>query len=251
MENGNLSLEINDGVGVITFGHPNSNSLPSILLRKIADAFNQLSSDDNVRVILFQSEGTRAFCAGAALNELIAIQNEAEGLAFFSGFAHIINAIRKSSKLVIGRIQGKAVGGGVGLIGACDYTFATQESAVKLSEISIGIGPFVIEPTLRRKMGLAATSQLSIDATNWRNAEWAKQYGLFSEVYPSIEAMDEAINILVNKLSGYNQESLKALKQGFWEGTEHWDDLLIERAKLSGQLVLSEETQKALAKFRK
>ena len=251
MENGSLYVKSENGIGSITFGHPNSNSLPSVLLERIANAFKELGADPATKVILFQSEGERAFCAGAALNELIEIENEAQGLAFFSGFANVINAMRTCGKLVVGRIHGKAVGGGVGLIGACDYTFATEAASIKLSEISIGIGPFVIEPTLKRKMGVSATSQLSIDATHWQNAYWAQKKGLFCQVFENTQDMDEALHALLEKLSGYNVNAMSALKQSFWEGSEDWDTLLIERAKLSGTLVLSQETQKALSKFKK
>lgn len=248
---GSLYIKTENGIGSITFFHPLSNSLPSNLLERIAKAFTELGTDENVKVILFQSEGEKAFCAGAALNELVAIETKEEGEAFFSGFANVINAMRKCGKLVVGRIQGKTVGGGVGLAGACDYVFATEASSVKLSEISIGIGPFVIEPTLSRKMGVAATSQLSIDATHWQNAYWAKDKGLFSQVFDNIKDMDKALLELLEKLASYNADSMKALKESFWQGTEHWNSLLIERAKLSGTLVLSKETQKALEKFKK
>ena len=250
-KDGSLYVKVENGIGSITFGHPNSNSLPSTLLSRIAKAFEDLGNDAAAKVILFQSEGEKAFCAGAALNELINIQNETEGEVFFSGFANVINAMRKTGKFVVGRVQGKTVGGGVGLVGACDYVFATEAASVKLSEISIGIGPFVIEPTLSRKMGVAALSQLSIDATHWQNAYWAKDKGLFSQVFENKKDMDESLNILLSKLASYNTSSMKALKESFWKGTEHWDQLLIERAQMSGKLVLSSETQKALAKFKK
>lgn len=249
--NGSLFVKTENGIGSITFAHPLSNSLPGNLLNRIANAFEELGKDSNTKVILFQSEGDRAFCAGAALNELVAIENKEDGAAFFSGFANVINAMRKCGKFVVGRIQGKAVGGGVGLIGACDYVFATENASVKLSEISIGIGPFVIEPILSRKIGLAATSQLSIDATHWQNAYWAKEKGLFSQVFENAKEMDKALYELLEKLASYNPASMAALKTSFWKGTDHWDELLLERAKLSGTLVLSKETQKALQKFKK
>ena len=249
--NGSLYVTSENGIGSITFAHPLSNSLPGNLLNRIAQAFTELGNDKDTKVIVFQSEGDRAFCAGAALNELVAIENKEDGEAFFSGFAKVINAMRTCGKFVVGRVQGKAVGGGVGLIGACDYIFATENASVKLSEISIGIGPFVIEPVLSRKMGVAATSQLSIDATHWQNAYWAKDKGLFSQVFENIKDLDKSLQELLEKLASYNPDSMLALKQSFWKGTDHWDQLLTERAQLSGTLVLSKETQKALQKFKK
>jgi len=250
-KNGSLFVKTENGIGSITFAHPLSNSLPGVLLNRIAKAFTELRNDPTTKVILFQSEGAGAFCAGAALNELVAIKNKEEGAVFFSGFAKVINAMRTCGKFVIARVHGKAVGGGVGLIGASDYVFATENASVKLSEISIGIGPFVIEPALSRKMGLAATSQLSIDATHWQNAYWAKEKGLFTQVFENTKELDKSLYELLEKLASYNPESMAALKASFWKGTEHWEQLLLERAKLSGTLVLSNETQKALQKFKK
>ncbi len=249
--NGSLYVKTENGIGSITFGHPLSNSLPGELLQRIAKGIDELGNDPSTKVILIQSEGEKAFCAGAALNELIALENETQGEAFFMGFANIINAIRTCPKFVVARVQGKTVGGGVGIIGACDYVFATENASVKLSEISIGIGPFVIEPTLSRKIGVAATGQLSIDATHWQNAYWAKDKGLFAQVFENTKEMDKSLYELLEKLASYNPNAMSALKESLWKGTEHWDTLLKERAKLSGSLVLSNETQKALQKFKK
>jgi len=250
-ENGSLYVKSEQGIGSVTFSHPQSNSLPSALLDRIAKGIDQLSEDPETAVILIQSEGEKAFCAGASLDELIAIKNQEQGAQFFSGFAKIINTIRKCSKLVICRVQGKAVGGGVGIIAACDYAFATEDAAIKLSELTIGIGPLVIEPAMTRKIGLAAMSQLSIDASHWQNAYWAKYKGLYSQVFDKISDMDDALTELLNKLSNYNPQAMKHLRDSLWINTEHWETLLPERAKLSGTLVLSEHTKSALKKFKK
>lgn len=250
-ENGSLYVKSEQGIGSVTFSHPQSNSLPSALLDRIAKGIDQLSEDPETAVILIQSEGEKAFCAGAALDELIAIETQEQGTQFFSGFAKIINAIRKCSKLVVCRVHGKAVGGGVGIIAACDYVFATEDAAIKLSELTIGIGPLVIEPAMTRKIGIAAMSQLSIDASHWQNAYWAKYKGMYSQVFDNINDMDEALTELLNKLSNYNPQAMKHLKDSLWINTEHWETLLFERAKLSGSLVLSEHTKSALKKFKK
>lgn len=250
-ENGSLYVKSEQGIGSITFSHPQSNSLPSALLHRIAMGIDQLSEDPETAVILIQSEGEKAFCAGASLDELVAIETQEQGKEFFIGFAKIINAIRRCSKLVVCRVHGKAVGGGVGIIAACDYVFATEEASIKLSELTIGIGPFVIEPAVTRKIGVAAMSQLSIDASHWQNAYWAKYKGLYSQVYDSVRDMDDALTELLNKLSNYNPQAMKHLKDSLWVNTEHWATLLPERAKLSGTLVLSEHTKSALKKFKK
>jgi methylglutaconyl-CoA hydratase len=202
-------------------------------------------------VIILKSAGDRTFCAGASFDELMAVQNEEQGLTFFSGFAKVINAIRTCSKLVIGRVQGKAIGGGVGLASSCDYTFATQYADIKLSELAVGIGPFVVGPAVERKIGTTAAYELAIDATQFRSAAWAREKGLFTQVYESIELMDEAIDSLANTLAASNPEAMTEIKKAFWRGTDHWDHLLIERAKISGRLVLSEFTRNALEQFKK
>ncbi len=251
MENGSLYTHIQNNIAVIEFFHPAGNSLPGELLSRLTAAFNELSANNEVNVIILKSEKESTFCAGASFDELSSISTAEEGNKFFLGFANVINAMRKCSKLIIGRVQGKAVGGGVGLAAACDYCFATEQASIKLSEFTIGIGPFVIAPAVARKMGLAALSELTLDASSWQNAYWAKEKGLFARVFESVEEMDKEVDNLALKLSQYNPEALKEMKKVLWEGTEHWDILLKERAKISGKLVLSETTKSALLKFKK
>jgi methylglutaconyl-CoA hydratase len=249
--NGSLYTKIENKIATIEFGHPASNSFPSELLDRLAKEFDKLSDDTNVSVIILKSEGERAFCAGASFDELVAIDNLEDGKAFFSGFANVINAMRKCSKLVIGRIQGKVVGGGVGLAGACDYVLATEAASIKLSELTIGIGPFVIAPAVERKVGVSGLAELTLDATSWKNAYWAKDKGLYARVFESISELDTEVELLAEKLASYNPEALDEMKRALWRGTEHWDTLLIDRAETSGKLVLSEFTKNALAKFKK
>ena len=247
---GSIFTHIDHYIATVTFSHPQSNSFPSELLQKLIDTFDRLSADDKVRVIILQSEGEKTFCAGASFDELMAINDLESGKTFFSGFANLINSMRKCSKIIIGRVQGKSVGGGVGILASCDYVFATEAADIKLSELSIGIGPFVIAPALERKMGISAFSELSLDAKNWKTAYWVQKKGLFNRVFETSRDMDEGIDFLSLQLSRYNPEALLEMKKIFWEGTEHWDDLLLQRAAISGKLVLSDFTKKALANFR-
>ena len=242
--------ETHKGITSIEFFHPQSNSLPGILLEKLAKTIWHAGDDAETKIIVLRSAGDRSFCAGASFDELTAIQNAEQGLQFFSGFAHVINAMRVCPKFIIGRIHGKCVGGGVGLAAAVDYAIATEAAEVKLSELALGIGPFVVGPAVERKIGISAFSQLAIDATLWRNADWAKRKGLFAEVHDTTENMDEAIQRLADTLSRSSPQAMAEMKKIFWQGTEHWDKLLIERAKISGRLVLSEFTKNAIEKFK-
>lgn len=242
--------EFHNGITTIEFFHPQSNSLPGTLLESLAQAIHGAGNDPDTGVIVLRSAGEKSFCAGASFDELISIQNAEEGLRFFSGFAHVINAIRQAPKFVIARIQGRCVGGGVGLAAAADYAIATESAEVKLSELAVGIGPFVVGPAVERKIGTSAFSQLSIDTTMWRNADWAKRKGLFAEVHPGIAEMDESVSRLSNELAHSSPEAMAELKKICWKGTEHWDTLLVERAAISGRLVLSEFTRKAIEKFK-
>lgn len=251
-EQGNVKFEINEkGIATIEFFHPMSNSLPGKVLNKLANTITELGNNSQVKVIILKSEGDRAFCAGASFDELISIDDMETGKVFFSGFANVINAARKCPKFIIGRVQGKAVGGGVGMASAVDYCYATKFAAVKLSELAVGIGPFVVGPAVERKIGTSAMSMLAINATEWYPAEWAKEKSLYAEIFDSIEAMDEAIEVLANKLAQSNPEAMSMLKKVFWEGTEHWDTLLSERATMSGKLVLSDFTRNAINAFKK
>ncbi|MCW3072381.1 MAG: Enoyl-CoA hydratase [Bacteroidetes bacterium] len=247
---GHIKSEVSNGIATITFFHPQSNSMPGALLRQLAEEITKTGKDANARVIVLQSEGDKAFCAGASFDELISIKDLETGKKFFSGFAMVINAMRTAPKFVIARVQGKAVGGGVGIASAADYTLAVDVAAVKLSELAVGIGPFVVGPAVERKVGTAAFTALSINATEWQSAQWAKEKGLYAEVYKTAEELDAAITVLADKLSKSNPEAMEMLKKIFWEGTENWDTLLIERAEMSGKLVLSEFTVNAINKFK-
>lgn len=250
LTNGYVVSETHNSITTIEFFHPQSNSLPRHLLSALAQEIMTAGRNAETHVIVLRSGGEKAFCAGASFNELTQIQDEKGGYQFFSGFAEVINAMRKCPKLIIGRIHGKCVGGGVGLAASVDYAIAVEGSDVKLSELAVGIGPFVVGPAVERKIGLSAFSQLSIDASMWRNGDWARRKGLFAELHPTIESMDESIERLANQLAHSSPEAMRELKEVFWKGTEHWDELLPERAKISGRLVLSHFTKEAIAKFK-
>ncbi|QTY26345.1 enoyl-CoA hydratase/isomerase family protein [Flavobacterium sp. CS20] len=242
---------VNQHIGTIEFFHPAHNSLPSDILSKLAETITELGQNDEVLVIVLKSGGNRTFCAGASFKELISIEDEATGKRFFSGFANVINAMRKCPKFIIGRVQGKTVGGGVGLASAMDYCLATQYAAIKLSELNLGIGPFVVGPAVERKIGVSSMSQIAIDANTFFSPEWAKQKGLYADVFDTTEALDEAVDALAQQLCAYNPEAVKHMKQMFWRGTEDWDKLLMKRAEISGRLVLSKFTKEKLSSYRK
>jgi methylglutaconyl-CoA hydratase len=249
--NGSLYTAISNGVATLEFGHPAGNSFPAELLERLTKELYKLGANTEVSVIVLRSEGDRAFCAGASFDELVAVTNLEGGKAFFSGFANVINAMRSCGKLIIGRIQGKAVGGGVGLAAACDYVLATEAASIKLSEFTIGIGPFVIAPAVARKMGKAALAELTLAADEWKSAYWAKEKGLYAKVFETHQELDNEVAVLARKLASYNPEALHEMKKVLWEDTGHWDELLLKRAEVSGELVLSEFTKNALNKFTK
>tara|TARA_R110002012_G_scaffold61127_2_gene160429 strand:+ start:41787 stop:42539 length:753 start_codon:yes stop_codon:yes gene_type:complete len=244
-----VKQEINNNIATIEFFHPAHNSLPGDLLAKLAKTITEAGNNDEVKVIILKSGGDRTFCAGASFNELININDAETGKIFFSGFANVINAMRKCPKFIIGRIQGKTVGGGVGVASATDYCMATKFAAIKLSELNVGIGPFVVGPAVERKLGLSAMSQIAIDANSFYEAEWARQKGLYNQVFDSVEALDEAVQKFAENLCNYNPEAMKEMKKVFWNGTEDWDELLAERAVISGRLVLSKFTKEKLKSF--
>ncbi|WP_309608584.1 enoyl-CoA hydratase/isomerase family protein [Flavobacterium sp.] len=249
--NGFIESKINNNIATITFGHPASNSFPTHLLKELTETLNVISENNAVSIVILKSQGDGAFCAGASFDELLSINNFEEGKTFFSGFANVINAMRTCNKIIVGRVQGKAVGGGVGLASACDYVFATQKASIKLSELAIGIGPFVIEPVVSRKIGKTATTQLTLTAHDWKTPQWAFEKGLYSEIFDSTDEMDLALEKFTLKLASYNPDSLKEMKQVFWENTTHWSTLLYDRAAISGQLVLSDFTKNALNQLKK
>ena len=249
--NGSLYTNTVNGIAYVEFGHPAGNSFVSELLDRLHKTLKLLSEDPAVRLIVLKSEGDRAFCAGASLDELKSVSNLDEATAFFSGFAKVINAMRANNKPIIGRVQGKAVGGGVGLIAACDYVFATEAAAVRLSEISIGIAPLVIAPAVERKIGVAGLAELSLAPSAWQNAFWAREKGLYAKVYGSIKEMDKELDHFSAQLAACSSNALQAMKKALWEGTDHWEQLLFKRAEKSGQLSLTPETKEILARIKK
>jgi len=245
-----VKQQIQNNIATIEFFHPEQNSLPGAILAQLANTITEAGTNNEVQVIILKSGGDRTFCAGASFQELIAIDDAATGKVFFSGFANVINAMRKCPKFIIGRIQGKTVGGGVGIAASTDYCMATQFASIKLSELNVGIGPFVVSPTIERKMGVSALSQIAIDANTFYDANWAREKGLYAQVFETIAEMDEAVQAFAEHLCTYNPEAMREMKKVFWRGTDNWDELLAERAAISGRLVLSDFTKEKLQKFK-
>lgn len=247
---GHIISNFSNGIATITFFHPQSNSMPGSLLRKLAEEITKAGATNEIKVIVLKSEGEKAFCAGASFDELISITDLETGKRFFSGFAMVINAIRKAPKFVIARVQGKAVGGGVGIACAADYTLALDTASVKLSELAVGIGPFVVGPAVERKLGTAAFTALAINATEWQTAQWAREKGMYTDLFSSVTELDKEVKRLAETLASSNPEAMHELKKISWKGTDNWDTLLIERAEISGKLVLSDFTKNAINKFK-
>lgn len=250
-QNGSLHTKIENGVAIVEFGHPQANSFPLELLLRLEKELDLVSQNDEVKVVVLKSEGEAAFCAGASFAELVQVDSFERGKEFFSGFARVLNAMRRCFKPIIGRAQGKSVGGGVGILAACDYVFATEAASVKLSEISIGIGPFVIAPAVERKMGIGAFAELTLTPDQWKNAYWAEKKGLYARVFETIAEMDREIAYFTRKLSLYPLSSLQELKKSFWINTEHWETSLFENAEISGRLILSDFSKQVLRKLEK
>lgn len=245
-----VKYQVENQIATIEFSTPEHNSMPGHILAELAKTITKAGEDKEAKVVILKSGGNRTFCAGANFQELISIENREQGLEFFSGFAHVINAMRKCPKFIIGRVQGKTVGGGVGLASSVDYCMATKYAAIKLSELNLGIGPFTVGPAVERKMGLSAFSQISIHANRFYDAEWARQKGLYTEVFETTEELDEAVQELAEELCTFNPEAMAEMKKMYWKGTEDWDQLLHERADISGKLVLSEFTKNKLKDYK-
>ena len=250
-ENGSLYVKNEGSLASIEFGHPAGNSFVSEMLERLVQAIDGLSSNPEVKVIILRSEGDRAFCGGASLSELSQIQTPEEGKQFFGGFAHVLNAMRRCSKIIIGRVQGKAVGGGVGIISACDYVFATENASVKLSELAICIAPLVIEPAVTRKIGVSGFAELTLTPHEWHNAYWAKDKGLFTKVFDTLAEMDKELDFHAAKLISYEADALQKVKEVLWQNTAHWGKLMEERAALSGELALLPATKERISKLLK
>ena len=247
---GSAKCYLEAGVATVAFSHPKGNSLPASLLRGIADAIDAVATEPDAAVVVLRSDGGGTFCAGASFDELKSIKSEAEGTEFFSGFARVILAMRRCPKLIIARVQGKTVGGGVGLVAAADYVFALPNAQIRLSELALGIGPFVVGPVIERRIGRSAFAALAIDG-EWRDAHWCERHGLFTRLIDTESALDSVMKATTTRLAAANPAAMRQLKRVLWEGTDSWDTLLYERAAMSGRLVLSEHTKRAIESFEK
>ncbi len=248
-EAGDVVVNTAAGIATIQFRHPKGNSLPGGLLRRLAAALDEVGADTNARVIVLRSGEPGPFCAGASFDELKAIADAAGGKEFFLGFGRLILAMRRCPQLIIARVHGKIVGGGVGLVASADYAIASTTASVRLSELAVGIGPFVVGPIIQRKLGLGAFQALAVDAATWRDAAWAERHGLYSEVVPDVFELDTAVTALATRLAASNPDAMARMKGVFWQGTEKWEALLDERAAMSGGLVISDFTRRAIAAF--
>jgi methylglutaconyl-CoA hydratase len=245
---GDVHVEVANAIATVRFSHPKGNSLPAALLAKLAAEIRRVSTSNEVHVIVLRSGETGPFCAGASFEELKNIRDAASGKEFFMGFARVILAMTRSPKVIIARVHGKTVGGGVGLVAASDYAMAVESASLRLSELAVGIGPFVVGPVIEKKIGVGGFSAMAIDA-EWRSARWAEEYGLYSRVFDSNNALDSGLDSFARKLAKSNPEALTQLKKVCWQGTEHWEQLLEARAEMSGSLVLSQFTRSAIAAF--
>jgi methylglutaconyl-CoA hydratase len=247
--NGKVTVSMVNHVASISFAHPKSNSLTVKMLKELTNTINAAAENQDVKVIVIRSEGEKTFSAGASFDELLQIKGFNSGKEYFMTFVRLFSAMRNCQKFIIARVQGKAVGGGVGIAAAADYTIALSEASVRLSELALGLGPFVVGPPIERKIGKTAFVTMSIDA-EWHDAFWAKQNGLFTKVFATINDLDEAVAALAKKIAACNPEAISEMKKVFWEDTENWDRLLEQRAEISGKLVLSDATKKYLSAYK-
>lgn len=230
----------------IEFYHPKGNSLPSRILEELTLAFRRASEEPDLRVITLQSRGDGAFCGGANLDELRAIRDFESGKAYFMRIAELLTAMRDTPGCIIAKVQGPAVGGGVGLIAASDFVCAGQDAPVRLSEVSLGIGPFVIGPAVIRKIGLSAFSTLSLDAGTWYDAHWARSFGLYNRVVESHVELDRVAEQLAGDLAASGPSAVTTLKRELWRGENDWPARLEESAEQSAKLLMTEHTQRLL-----
>ncbi len=244
-----VTSEIRNSISEITFGTPKSNSLPGEILEKLAQTILIEGKKEEVKAILLKSEGEKVFCAGASFDELLEIDELEASKKFFGGFAKVLNAMRSCGKIVVVRVQGKTTGGGVGIACGADYCFATKNAALALTEINLGIGPFVIGPYVERKIGKSQFSAMAIDA-DFRSAEWAEQHNIYHSVSETIAEMELKLGIFLDKLSARSDEALALIKKVSWEGTEHFEELMPERIHMSASLILEDSAKENIQKIK-
>lgn len=246
---GTVQASVADGVGTVEFSHPKGNSLPAKLLDDLAGAITKLGNDAAARVIVLRSAGTGAFCAGASFDEFVTLADAEAGKRFFSGFSRVVLAMVRAPKFVLTRVHGRAAGGALGVIAASDYSIALRTASVKLSELQVGIGPFVVGVVIERKLGLAPFQSLAVHA-DWHDADWCERHGLYSALVDDEAALDVAVEAHAKRLASSNPDAMAEMKRIFWHDIGDWEERMNERAAMSGRMVFSNFTHAALTKFR-
>ncbi|MCC2589602.1 enoyl-CoA hydratase/isomerase family protein [Chryseobacterium sp. MFBS3-17] len=244
-----VQTELKNNIAEITFGTPKSNSLPGEILEKLARNILDEGAKKEVKAILIKSAGEKAFCAGASFDELLEISELETSKKFFGGFAKVLNAMRNCGKIVVVRVQGKTTGGGVGIACGADYCFATRDASLALTELNLGIGPFVIGPYVERKIGKSQFAAMAIDA-DFRSAAWAEAHSIYHSVSENITEMNEKLSQFLNALAGRSDEALALIKKVSWEGTDHFNDLMPARIHMSASLILEDSAKQNIAKIK-
>ena len=244
-----VNAQVLNQISHIEFGTSKSNSLPGEILELLAQTILSEAAKVDVKAIVLKSSGEKAFCAGASFDELLQIDELEISKKFFGGFAKVLNAMRTCGKLVIVRVQGKTTGGGVGIACGADYCFATKDSSLALTELNLGIGPFVIGPYVERKIGKSEFTAMAIDA-DFRSAQWAERNHIYHVVSDSIEEMDEKLTVFLDTLASRSADALALLKKVSWEGSEHFEKLMPERIQMSASLILEDSAKENINKIK-
>ena len=188
-----LLVDRNNAIATVTLNRPQvHNAFDETLIADVTACFARLSEDAEVRAIVLRGAG-ESFCAGADLHWMgrMAGYSQEENRADADALQRMFDVIATCPKPTIARVQGGAIGGGVGLVAVCDVVIAAPEAKFALSEVRLGLVPAVIAPYVLQKIGMGAARALFVTGERF-NAEEALRIGLVQQVVAAIE-LDAAI----------------------------------------------------------
>ena len=208
-----LAVERQGPIGLITMNRPERhNAFDDVLIAELTEAFRSMEAEDGIRIVVLSGTG-KSFSAGADLNWMKRMSGFSieENRRDAMGLAALMRTIAHLRKPTLARVQGAALGGGVGLVACCDVAVATQGATFALSEVKLGLIPAVISPYVVAAIGERAARRYFLTAERFTAAE-AWRLGLVHEIAANEAEMDDAIGAIVDAMLAASPAAQKEAK---------------------------------------
>lgn len=241
--------ELRDGVLHIYLNKPEKhNALDSKLIKELTDVFKSSLSDD-IRIIVLSGKG-KSFCSGADLQWMKEIINYDfnDNIRESNELAELLYTINRHPKPVIALVKGAAIGGGAGLMSACDIIIAEENTKIGFTEVRLGLAPAVISPFVVARLGYAKAKELFLTG-EILNAKKAFDIGLVNIVTDDSN-LEFELNKIVEMLSNNSPNAIKQIKELiYYLQTQNIEDIRNYTVNLIANLRISNEGQEGMNAF--